>query len=124
MPEVSNEGAFEAIVTPTSVDYIKKPEPEKTGQAYVETQRAKTTRELEMEAGRKRIEQAQHDMRTRPPRVISEAEKKAQGFNVEVFRPNSVHSDRVVSHNGLRVDQSLGALMRKVGGSVDKPSLS
>eukprot|EP00919_Chromeraceae_sp_WS-2016_P030223 GHVR01071767.1.p3 GENE.GHVR01071767.1~~GHVR01071767.1.p3 ORF type:complete len:121 (-),score=10.58 GHVR01071767.1:1074-1436(-) len=117
MPEVSDEGAFEAIVTPTSVDYVKKPEPDKTGQAYVETPRAKTTRELEMKAGKRRVEEAQRMNANRPPRVISEAERRAQGFNVEVFRPNTVYADRVTSVNGSPVNQQLGALMRKVGGS-------
>ncbi len=120
MPEVSDEGAFEAIVTPTSVDYVKKPEPEKTGQAYVETPRAKTTRELEMEAGKRRVEEAQRLNATRPPRIIGEAERRAQGYNVEVFRPNMVHADRVTSVNGSPVSQQLGALMRKVGGNSPK----
>jgi hypothetical protein len=115
MPEVSDEGAYEAIVTPTSVDYVKKPEPEKTGQAYVEPARAKTTRELEIEAGKRRVEQCAREMANRPPRIISEAERRAQGFNVEVFRPNTVYADRVTSVNGMPVNQQLGALMRRVG---------
>lgn len=121
MPEVSDEGDFEAVVTKHSVEYRKKPEPEKTGEAYVETPRAKTTRELEMEAGRKCVERAARDAANRPPRIISEAEKRAQGFNTEVFRPASVYADRVTSVNGMPVSQQLGALMRKVGSNQPQP---
>jgi len=120
MPEVSDEGAFEALQTPTSIEYVKKPEPEPTGQAYVEPERAKTTRELEIEAGKKRVAQAQRDMANRPPRIISEAERRAQGYNVEVFRPNMVTADRVTSVNGMAVNQQLGALMRRVGSNAPK----
>jgi hypothetical protein len=120
MPEVSDEGAFEALQTLTSIEYVKKPEPPPTGQAYVATARAMTTRELEMEAGKKRVAQAQRDIANRPPRIISEAERRAQGFNVEVFRPNTVYADRTTSVNGMPVNQQLGALMRRVGSNAPK----
>jgi hypothetical protein len=118
MPEVSDEGAFAVLQTPHSVEYVKKPEPEKTGQAFVEPQRSKTTRELEMEAGRKRVEEQARLNANRPPRIISEAERRAQGYNVEVFRPNSVYADRTTRVDGAQVNQQLGALMRRVGSNT------
>lgn len=92
---------------------VKEPTP--PGQAYVETAKAKSRRELELEAGQKRVADAAREQANRPPRIISDAEKRATGQNTAVFRPNMIHADRVIGHNGAPVSQQLGALMRRVG---------
>jgi len=94
---------------------------EPVGVAYVEPEKAKTRRELELEEGRKRVAAAAKEIANRPPRIISDAEKQAQGTNVPVFRPNNVYADRVISHNGRPVSQTTGALMRRVGGGQVPP---
>jgi len=89
-----------------TVHYKKELEPAKTGVAYVEPERAKTTRELEMEAGRKRVEFNKLQMANRPPRIISDKEKQAEGVTTTVFRPNFANADRLST--------GLGPLMRRV----------
>lgn len=51
------------------------------------TDRQKAQLQLEQEAGAARVRAHAEQMKHRPPVVISEAEKKAQGSNVPVFRP-------------------------------------
>ena len=109
------EGAFRAVQDAEGVHFEKRPDPVKTGTAYVEPEKAKTRRELELQAGRRRIAEAAEEMKHRPPRVISEAEARAQPTNTPIFRPNSLYADRVASTNGMPVNQALGALMRRVG---------
>jgi hypothetical protein len=122
-PDVSSdEGTFTMVQTPTSVTYEKKPEVAPTGQAYIEPARAKNTRELEMAAGAARVAKIREELKTRPPRIISDAEKRATGSSVEVFRPNDARADRVISHDGAPVSQQLGALMRRVAGNGMKPA--
>jgi len=117
-PQSSEAGTIRRIQTQDGVSFEKIPETAPTGQAYVEPEKAKTRRELELETGRKHVAAAAELIKNRPPRIISEAERRAQPSNVPVFRPNSLHSDRVASQNGQPVSQQLGALMRKVGGNV------
>lgn len=117
----AEEGAFRRVITPNGVGFKKIDQPAATGQAYVETERAKTKRELEMEIGAKRVAQVAEQNKNRPPRQISEAERRAQPTNTPVFRPNSVYADRINRQSGQPVDQALGAMMRRVGGNVPKP---
>lgn len=110
------EGEFKATQTAHSITFEKKPVQEQTGQASITTDKMASRRELEMAAGRKRIELAQQEMINRPPRVKSEAEIRAEGSNTPIFRPNSALADRITRHNGMPVSQQVGALMRKVSG--------
>lgn len=109
------ESRINVVPTDTGVRFERTAEPEPTGQAYVQPQRAKTTRELEMEAGARRVAVNAEQVKNRPPRIISDKERQAEGFNTAVFRPNSLHADRVIGNNGSAVSQHLGAMMRKVG---------
>lgn len=107
-----SEGEFKAIADDTGIHFEKRPEPVATGQAYVETPRAKSRRELELEAGRQRVAVAAEQVRNRPPRIIPEAEQRAQGQNTSVFRPGMSLD---------RLNTGLGPLLRKVGANVPAP---
>ena len=107
------EGGFRVVQDETGVHFEKRVEPEKTGTAYIEPEKAKTRRDQEIEAGRARVAAAAERVKNRPPLVISENERRAQGQTVSLFRPNMSASDRM---NG-----GLGPLMRKVGGNVKVP---
>jgi hypothetical protein len=99
-----------------SVTFEKIETPKPAGQAFVMPERAKTTRDLEMEAGARRVAAAKERNKNLPPRVIPDAERRAESINTSVFRPNSAYADRATRHDGSPVSQHLGSLMRKVGG--------
>jgi hypothetical protein len=114
----SNEGEFKMVHNGKSVEFEKIEHAAPQGQAMVPTERAQATRELEMAAGAKRVEQARLQQANRPPVVRSEAELKAEGTTTPVFRHNSPHADRVVTSNNQPISQQLGTLLRnKVGSS-------
>jgi hypothetical protein len=121
-PQSSEPGTVQIVQTPEGVRFENIEKPASTGQAYVEPPKAKTKREIEMEAGRLRVEQAQHELRTRPPRIKSQQEIMAEGTSVPVFRPNSVYADRVTGNNGAGISQEIGALMRRVGSRATTPA--
>jgi hypothetical protein len=121
MSTQTEQGTVTMTQTPEGIRFEKAPAPAPTGQAYVETARAKTTRELELEAGRKRVADAAALAASRKPIVKSDAELRAEGYNVAVFRHNMLHADRVTGNNGSPVSQQLGALLRKVGTKVKAP---
>jgi len=117
-----SDGTMSLVQTPEGMRFEPIVKPEPTGQAYVEPEKAKTRRDLEMEAGRKRVAEATELVKNRPPRIVSDAEKRAQGTNTPIFRPNTVHADRVVQHNGAPVSQAVGAVMRRVGAAKEGAS--
>lgn len=106
------EGQFKAVADETGIHFEKREEAASTGVAYIEPERAKTKRELELETGRKRVALVAEQMRHRPPRVISEAEARAQGRSTPVFRPGMPLD---------RLNTGLGPLLRKVGSNVPQP---
>ena len=114
MPEEAQQsdevGTFRRVVTPTSVSFEEIPKPAPTGQASVETAKSKSRRDLELEAGAKRVAENAALLKNRPPRVVSETERRSQGSSVPVFRPNMTASDNMT--------KGLGPLLRKVGGNV------
>src|SRR5208282_299290 len=93
-------GTFRRVITPTSVSFEEIPKPVSTGQAMVETAKSKSKRDLELEAGAKRVAEHAEFVRNRPPRIISEAERLAQGSSVPVFRPNMPASDNMTKGLG------------------------
>lgn len=110
-PEQSSEpGTFQRVQTPEGMTFKEIPAAPVTGTAYVEPEKAKTRRELELEAGKARVAENQKLVAERPPMRISQQERQAQGSNVPVFRPNMLNVDR--SSTGL------GPMMRKVGSKV------
>lgn len=115
------DSQIHVVPTDTGVRFERAAEPAPSGQAYVEQPRARSTREMEIEAGKRRVAIAAEQVKNRPPRVISDRERQAQGYNTSVFRPNQLHADRVIGHNGAAVSQQLGALMRKVGAAAPPP---
>jgi len=108
----SEAGTIRRVQTPEGVTFAPIPQVEPAGQAYVETQKAKTRRDLEMEAGRARVAHNAELVKNRPPRVISEKEARSQGTSTPVFRPNMKGLDRTQS--------GLGPLLRKVGSNVSQ----
>lgn len=109
--------AVQVIPTETGVRFEPAAVQEKPpGLAVVQSARARTTREQELAAGAARVAHFQELEKNRPPRIIPDKERKAEGFSTSVFRPNSVYADRLTGSNGMPVSQQLGALMRKVGG--------
>ena len=116
MSELEQEGTRKIVQDAAGVHFEDVPQKEQTGTAYIEPEKAKTRRDLELELGKKRVAAAAELIKNRPPRIISEAERKAQGSNTPIFRPNSLYNDRVTGVNGNPVSQHVGALMRKVGG--------
>jgi len=115
------EGKFRMVQTKEGVHYEPIAQPEPTGTAVVESARSKTKRELEMEAGRQRVAANAREVAARPPRVISERERMAEGHNVAVFRPNQVQADRVTGWNGQQISQHLGTLMRRMKAAPEAP---
>lgn len=114
MSEVTGntDGAFIAVQDEKGVRFERVAPVEKTGEAVIEAPRSKSRRQLEMELGRQRVEEAAFEVATRPRMEISDAEKRAMGYNIPVFRPNMLSNDRVVAVDGRPVDQSLGAQLR------------
>ena len=108
--ETNHSGAFSIVQDTKGVHFEKNPVVEPTGSASgPEPDKMKSKRDLEMEMGKRRVAEAAKEIANRPPRIISEAERKATGTNVPLFRPNMLGIDRVNS--------GLGPLMRKVGGT-------
>lgn len=106
----SEPGTFERIQDKSGMHFKEVESPPKTGQAYIEPERAKTKRELELEAGKKRVADNATLIANRPPRIISDKERMATGQNVPVFRPAMLGVDRMSS--------GLGPALRKVGSAV------
>jgi hypothetical protein len=102
------------IQTPDGMRFEKnEPAPASQGTAYIEPEKARNRRELELEAGRKRVAENAAIVAARPPRAISEKELRSQGRSVPVFRPGQAHADRM--------NTGLGPLLRKVGTHVQAP---
>src|SRR5579863_1395546 len=99
------EGTQRLVQTAQGVHFEKVDRPQPTGQAYVATSRGAARREEELAAGRKRVEENAALLAARPPRVISEKERMAEGGSVPVFRPNMQSLDRL--------NTGLGPLMRR-----------
>jgi hypothetical protein len=108
------EGTQKLIQTPAGVHFEAVAQEQPTGQAYVATSRAAARREEELAAGRKRVAENAALNASRPPRIISEKERMAEGGSVPVFRPNMPSLDRLNS--------GLGPLMRRVGSKVEAPA--
>ena len=108
------EGTQKLVQTEGGIRFEAVKQPEPTGQAYVMPDKAMTKRDQEIEAGRKRVAAAAALNASRPPRVRSEAEIRAEGQNVPVFRPNMPSLDRL--------NTGLGPLMRRVGAKVQAPA--
>jgi hypothetical protein len=117
----AEEGSFRRQQDAEGVRYETIEKPAATGVAYVDTPKAKYRRDKEMEAGKKRVAEAAELNAKRPPVIKSEAERRAEGYNTSVFRPNSLHADRTIKFNGVPVSQGLGALMRRVGSAKQEP---
>jgi hypothetical protein len=107
------EGTQKLVQTDSGVHFETVAQPQPTGQAYVATSRAAARREEELAAGRKRVEENAALLAARPPRVISEKERMAEGRSVPVFRPNMASLDRL--------NTGLGPLVRRVGAKVQAP---
>jgi hypothetical protein len=106
--QVEVAGAFKVVQDAQGVRYEKQPEVlvDPSRHAYVEPPAAKSRRELEMEAGKRRVAEITKQLANHPPVKRSEAELRAQGTSTPVFRPNGMGLDRLQS--------GLGPLMRKV----------
>jgi hypothetical protein len=109
-------GTFRRVITDEGVKFEEIHKPPATGVAYVEPEKAKTRRDLELEAGKRRVAENAELIKNRPPRIISEAEKRAQGSSVPVFRPNQAWADRAIVNN--QRSTVMPELLRRVGGNA------
>ncbi len=99
--------AVRVVATPTGVKFEPTEVLKPSGVAYVETAKAKTKRDLEMEAGAARVARAAEEQARRPPRIISEAERRAEGTNVPLLRPG-IALDRMQTGLGPLIMRKLG----------------
>src|ERR1700676_4252140 len=88
------EGTQRLVQTDSGVHFETVAQQQPTGQAYVPTSRAAQRREEELAAGRRRVEENAALNAKRPPRIISEKERMAEGGRVPVLRPSIGTFDR------------------------------